>query len=270
MAVSTDSYFSNSIVGQMQIGADVDIYETNETPKYAVGQGFERADGNRYRYSHFGETTAVGTIVAADRSESEYAQNGAVGCTGSTRGGEIFAANAIDSRYMEVVITATASQFAGGYLSVYTGTGTGYTYRIKDNIATTSINGVAGHVYIDLYDPLYTAIDTTSGICITPSKYANLETADYTADAVVAGATVCGVTATDYAWICTRGNTTCLQGVQVATHGSLVFLSTNTAGAVCGASSPTASSTNLTQPFIGTMAAAGTNAGYSIVYLQIE
>ena len=70
MAVSSSSYFSNSIVGQPQVGADIDIYESSTSPKYAVGFGFTRADGCKYRYAHFGATTNRGVMVSTDLSET--------------------------------------------------------------------------------------------------------------------------------------------------------------------------------------------------------
>ena len=46
MTLPSAQYFSNAIVGQMQVGADVNLYRQDTAPKYAVGQGFTRGDGN--------------------------------------------------------------------------------------------------------------------------------------------------------------------------------------------------------------------------------
>lgn len=66
MAISTTGYFSNAIVGQPQAGADIDIHEVNSTPKFALGFGFTRSDGNKYRYVQLSAATSAGTLVSYD------------------------------------------------------------------------------------------------------------------------------------------------------------------------------------------------------------
>ena len=70
MAVSSSSYFNNAIVGQPQVGGDVDITETHTSPKYAVGQLWTRSDGAKFAYAHFGATTTQGRLCSQDISES--------------------------------------------------------------------------------------------------------------------------------------------------------------------------------------------------------
>ena len=83
MAVSSSSFFSNAIVGTPQVGADIDVYGSSTSPKFAVGFGFTRADGSKYRYSHFGAATNRGLCVSTDVSEIQqlYVDNGSIYCS---------------------------------------------------------------------------------------------------------------------------------------------------------------------------------------------
>ena len=272
MAVSANSYFSNSIIGIPQVGADIDIYESSTNPKYAVGFGFTRADGNKYRYCHFGALSNRGTMVATDVSESGLTKIENVGCTvalTTKKAGEIINPNAIGSRYMQLVITATADQFAGAYVAITTGVGAGFTYRIKGNTATSAATPVTGNIYLDLYDPIQVAIDSNSDIVIGGSAYANLEGAT-TTDKTPAGATVTNNTATSYGWITTAGITAVLQDANIGTIGAPVALSTNTTGAIMAVGSTSGTPSNLMLAQIGYLVEAGSSADYSLVYLTLE
>ncbi len=274
MAVSTSSYFSNSIIGSPQLGADIDIYESSSNPKYAVGFGFIRADGNKYRYCHFGALSNRGTLVSTDVSESGLTKIENIGCTVANttkKAGEIINPNAIGARYMQLVITATADQFAGAYLTVATGAGAGFTYRIAGNTATSAGNPVTGNIYMDLCDPIQVAIDSNSDIVIAGSAYANLEAAT-TTDAVPVGVTVTNNSASSYGFVTTGGVTGVLQDITIGTVGKPVFLSTQTAGDVMATAATliSTSSSFFTIPIVGYLVEAGSSADYSLVYLTLE
>ena len=71
MAISTSSYFSNSLVGVPQVGGEIisDIYATDTNPKIAIGTKFERQDGAVFRYAHFASQTSAGQVVASVASD---------------------------------------------------------------------------------------------------------------------------------------------------------------------------------------------------------
>lgn len=273
MAVSANSYFSNSIVGVPEIGGDIDLYQTDLTPKYALGFGFTRGDGNKYRYCHFGAVSQRGAVVAVDVSESgatKIVNVGASAATNTRRAGETFKPNYAGARYMQLVITATADQFAGGYITVTTGSGSGYTYRIVGNTATSDNVPATGHIYLDLADPIQTPIGDDSDIIIAGSRYANLEPAT-TTDPAVAGVVVTGNSASSYGWVCTGGLIGALQDVSIGTVGKPVFLSSNTTGAIqCKQSATSSTSNELVLPLLGYMVEAGSSADYSLVCLTLE
>lgn len=272
MAVSTDSYFSNAIVGTPQVGADIDIYDTGASPKYAVGFGFTRADGCKYRYCHFGAISNRGILVSTDVDESSliYRDDSrmvALVANYVTPAGETIAPNAIDARYMQVTITATANQFAGAYISITSGTGIGFTYRIKGNTATDDPS--TSDVRLDLYDKIVVAVDSNTGFQIAGNPYANLEIVDDSDDRLAAGATVTNNSATDYGWIQTRGVATVLQDAVLPATGDQVFVSSNTDGAIMG-SAILATSSNQTFGRVGYCVHPATATYYSCVFLELE
>ena len=174
MALSSSTYYSNGIVGQMMTGADVDITRADTAPKYPVGQGFTRADGNVYRYAHVGTATNAGKLVGPTTSSG-----------GATYGAAVVVASAyavavqaeypilpgqVGSHYVEVTIAAiAANKYQGGYMVTTRGTGLGETYRIVGNTATD--NPATGNLRIKLAEPLRVAVDATTGVIIVPSIF---------------------------------------------------------------------------------------------------
>ena len=140
MAVSTSSYFSNTSRGFMEAGFDFNPYESNSSPKLAVGTGVADQRGNVYRYSHFGAAVNAGVIVAQDYSESSQDESlNSVVAPASAQAvpNESISAGKIGSRFVEMTLSGiSADQFAGGDLCITSDTGAGFTYRIRGNTAT--------------------------------------------------------------------------------------------------------------------------------------
>lgn len=273
MAVSTSSYFSNAIVGTPGQGADVDLYQSSTLPKYQVGFGFTRGDGNVYHYGHFGALTNRGQVVsklASETNQTKIENVGALVANLTKQGGEIMNPNAIGSRYMQLVITATANQFAGGYLTVTTGNGAGFTYRIKGNDATSA--QVTGNTFLNLYDPVQVAIDSNSDIIIAGSPYADLFPAT---TVTITAATVAGVACTNnsagsYGFICTGGIIGALQDANTGTYGRNVYLSSTTVGAVQCMTATISVASYALYPQIGYIVEAGSSADYSLIMLNLN
>lgn len=67
----------------------------------------------------------------------------------------------------EASFTATTEDlYAGAYISVYGGTGLGYTYEIRSNSAFFDTD----EIYVDIYDGLVSALDATSNLEILLPK----------------------------------------------------------------------------------------------------
>ena len=268
MAVSANSYFSDSICGQTNVGSDFDVFDSSTTPKYTVGIGFVRGDGAQFRYGHFGEIVGRGALVSTDVSES--------GATAIHKAGALTAAliksgnssmnnNAIGSRYAQLVITATADQFAGAYLTISSATGFGFTYHVRGNDATSAT--VASNTIMELYEPIQVALDSNSQISIAGYPYANLESST-TGDCTAIGVSVQNQSAGSYGWVQTHGIVSVLQDIAVGTIGKPCTVSSNTGGAISAYTAVQNSNPNY--PLVGYLVEAGSSGGYSLVYLQLE
>lgn len=204
MAVTHTSYFGNAIVGQPMVGSDYNVYELHTSPRYAVGTGFQRSDGNCYRYVHYGLAVSKGQVVATDVSESSITGTNCISnpTSAGTVDWEKINQGAVGSHYVQTTLTLSNNQVAGGYLIIQGGTGEGHAYRIRGN---TSWAGTTCR--IELWDKIKVALDQTSDPTIIGSPYANLEPATTTPDYMVVGVAVTNATKDNYGWICTRGIT---------------------------------------------------------------
>ena len=229
MATTQTSYFTNAIVGQPMVGADYDIYEDHSTPRYAVGTGFIRGDGNRYRYCHFGAAVDWGAVVATDNSESTETYTN-VCIAPATAGAEAGSTNinkgAIGSHYIRGNFTFSNNQMAGGYAVIVSGAGAGFTYRIKGNPSTSG----ASAIDVQLEEPLVEAVSTDTDIMFIGNSYANLEDSTSSTDWRAVGVVTRGHSAASYGWICTRG----VIGVEINANvtGGNFLLAAGTAGTV--------------------------------------
>ena len=262
MAVSTNSYFSNSLQGVPQVAGEVDIFANDASPKFPIGYKLETADGRVFRYSHFGAAVEhAGVVVSSDVSESATVENGLT--TVAPASAAVTTDGTTGYKFIEVTAAAvTADQYAGGYLTVIAGTGRGYTYRIKGNTACGLPDGPAsGNFRLELYDKIQATLNAASDINVIACKYANLEAALVGTDEVPAGITTRGMTSAYYGWIQTKGPaavlvntaTTCAIGdILVLT----AVLGAGQAGAVATMGQYTTSDAGhneyVTEPIVGT------------------
>lgn len=281
MALSSSTYYTNSIVGQMMVGTDVDVTAAHSAPKYPVGQGFIRADGNVFRYCHVGTATNAGQLIGPTTSSG-----------GATYGAAVIVPSAsavveqseypiqpgqAGSHFVEVTISSiAANKYAGSYLVVTRGTGLGETYRIKGNTATNT--PATGNLHIQLYEPLKNALLGGQGIIIVPSMFTDCTVTAITA-AQVTGVLMSTTTSTNlWAWVCTRGIVGCQEdGTNTVVAGQQIMASPVTAGAYASvrAGNSTIGQTMLFNlPIIGysiTPAAAGSASNRNgAICLQLE
>jgi hypothetical protein len=274
MAVSADSVFSNAIVGQMMTGADVDIYQIDDLPKFPIGQGFTRADGAKFRYIAAGAATNRGVIVAQDYSESSENDADQIIVAPSSTYQMPDEPNgtypgSINSRYVIITLASvTADQFAGGYLHTTDDVGEGYAYRIKGNTATD--DPVSGNFRLALYDKIQVALTATTDHAITGNMYANVETAGTGTDGLACGVTCASLTATEpYGWVQTYGVATVLCDTAGAA-GGMAILSQSVAGSYTPGYLTATSGANLAFPRIGYIITPGDTTGHGVIFLQLE
>lgn len=235
MTLNTTRYFNNSIVGAPLVGADINIYETHANPKYNVGFGFTRADGNRYRYGYANAGVAAGLVVAPTFASSGVATFDNVvilPASANAVPGETILPGRTGSRYIEITMSSvTANQFAGGYFIVEDGSGKGYSYRIKGNTATGT--PATATFRMELYEPIKSNLSDDSDCTITPCLWNDLVVADQQTTNVMAAGVSCSTTTSDkpYGWFCTKG----IIGVKqqgTITLGQALMVSLTTAGSV--------------------------------------
>jgi hypothetical protein len=262
MAVSTDTYFNNAMVGQTQVGGGQKVCQSSASPAFAVGTMFIRSDGNIFRYTHFGAATVAGAAVATDISESCLADtdNSVIAPASAVSvAGETMKPGAIGSHYIQMTVASvTADQYAGGYLVVTDDTGEGHTYRVKGNTATD--DPVTGDILINLWEPIRVALDATSDVAIQGCRWANVEPAT-TTDYDCCGVSMTAQDAGDYGWVCSKGVVGYLDAGG-NTAGQALAVS-----ATAGALSDKAAATEVT---VGRCLLAGDDTGFGVMYINVD
>jgi len=229
MALSSLRRFSKGIVGMGgSTAGQFNKFEQSANPRYHVGYKVELANGDVYRYVHFGATVNRGVLVAGDISETSVADTdnsiiapaSAVTTTDGTLG----------SRFIQVTIASvTANQFAGAKFITTDDVGEGYTYDIVGNTATGT--PASGDIRIELLQPLQVAVDNTTDFAIQANRYHNVEILT-TTDEDPAGVSCATITAADnYGWIQTKGIVGILQDGTM-TSGCPIQTSDGVSGAV--------------------------------------
>lgn len=272
MAISTSTnYYSNAIVGQPMAGADIDVHERNTTPKFAVGFGFMRADGNVYRYYQAGAAIASpGVLIGTTATNNNLASVDALvvaPATATNVGNEMVKPGAVGSYYVQVTLTTVAAnQFAGGTLAITKDTGKGYSYRIRGNTATGDPSSTTFR--LELFDKIKVALDNTSDIAISATKYANLSVNAFVLGSTsnIVGIAQAAMSDGNYGWALTRGIGACLASAADTAYGAVIVVASAT-----GTYIQTNTTSHLAFQRIGTTvvpAAAGLQ--YGIVNVSLE
>jgi len=133
---------------------------TNYDPSIKFGDVGSTYDGRFYAYAFNSSAVALnaGYTVQAAAIVANH-----VGRT-------LTVAAALGATTVSVPLGATAAtlgQYKQGYLTVVSGTGIGYNYRILTNTAAA----LSTSTTVTLVDPLLAALDTTSVVDLTPNPY---------------------------------------------------------------------------------------------------
>ena len=164
--------------------------QESETQKYPLGARLAYTDGRVFRY------TENGAVALAAGKINSCVDDGA------EREDTLTVAAAAGARQVTytAVGTITENQYAGGILCVVDGTGQGLQYKIESHLAITA----AATGVINLYDPILTALDTTTDVMLVKSPYKSVVVAP---DQIVlpTGVAPIPVTASYFFWNQTRG-----------------------------------------------------------------
>ena len=230
-------------------GTKPGIYAESSTPKHAIGEKVELADGRCFRYVYTAAAINPGLLVSQDVSATAIVESD----------GKLTAASAgaTEVTYTDsgTVGSATANQYAGGYLHITDDAGEGHQYRIKSNTAASS-----NAVTFTLYDGLVVAVTTDTDVGVTGSLYHNVVGATAGTDGIIAGVTTRGLTSNYYGWVQTAGVATILADGSIAIYDNLT-LSDGVAGAVQLKDAET-------EPLVGYATFAPDNTGHVGVVIQ--
>ena len=230
-------------------GTKQGIYEESSTPKHAIGEKVELADGRCFRYVYTAAAINPGLLVSQDVSATAIVESD----------GKLTAASAgaTEVTYTDsgTVGSATADQYAGGYLHITDDAGEGHQYRIKSNTAASS-----NAVTFTLYDGLVVAVTTDTDVGVTGGLYYNVVGATAGTDGIIAGVTTRGLTSNYYGWVQTAGIATVLADGSIAIGDNLT-LSDGVAGAVQLKDAET-------EPLVGFATFAPANTGHVGVAIQ--
>ena len=230
-------------------GTKQGIYAESSTPKHAIGEKVELADGRCFRYVYTAAAINPGLLVSQVVSATAIVESD----------GKLTAASAgaTEVTYTDsgTVGSATANQYAGGYLHITDDAGEGHQYRIKSNTAASS-----NAVTFTLYDGLVVAVTTDTDVGVTGSLYHNVVGATAGTDGVIAGVTTRGLTSNYYGWVQTAGVATILADGSIAIYDNLT-LSDGVAGAVQLKDAET-------EPLVGYATFAPDNTGHVGVVIQ--
>lgn len=124
----------------------------------------------------------------------------------------------------------TANEYQLGYAVVVDGTGAGQTLQIQSHLAQAT---TTGNVQINLADAPNTALDTTSKVSLVfqPGNGVVVHPASASTNSP-RGVTMYPVTATNYAYLLSKGAVSCLSDSGSAANGLAISPSTGTAGAI--------------------------------------
>ena len=284
MAISTSTYFSNSLVGVPQVAGEfVDVLESTANPKFAVGTKFERQDGAVFRYAHFGAACTGGQVLCTVNTDVSYVQlTSSVISTSSTYQQNVepigVYPNGIGSRFIalsSVIKTCTNNDYTGGYIvasphkndGVYVNS-TGVTYRIKKSDATTTSSPY--YTKFELYDKLVATIPTSALISIAGNKFSDIApgTAAAVGNNLPAGVATRNQTADYFGWVQTRGiGGVLIEGAAGGSAGDIAVLST---GMVGGAQVVALATTlGVAKNILGTLVQASSGSTFGLIDIGI-
>lgn len=124
--------------------------------------------------------------------------------------------------------TATANQYADGYLVITVTPGEGYMYQISSHAAISSSTAFVAN----LKDAIQVALTTASNVDMISNPYKNIVVNPTTATSAPVGAAVFPVTAAYFGWIQDGGPASLLVDDQTVVVGTNVAASNQAAGAI--------------------------------------
>ena len=177
-------------------GSPQSIYETSTTCHHKVGTRGYFDDGRVFYYArNSGAALAPGKLTQAEDIASTQVN------LATTAAG----VGSYEVTVTPGALTASAGDFAEGYLIVNDVTGEGMTYKIAEAPAVTASTAFT----VKLYDPLVVALTSTSQCCVIKNPWQDLVIAGANQDNLSVGiptiTIAAGSTTKNYGWVQTWG-----------------------------------------------------------------
>lgn len=171
---------------------DLDPYKVSTVQEHQLGARAESSDGRIFRY-----VKAAGAIIPGDVAVSPAIDAAEINMAVTSAA----AIGATSITFTHAATTATANEYAEGYVIVSGGTGLGQILKIDSHAALTS-DGTGS--IINLQDPVRTALDTTSTIDLERNPFLDV-VATASSVTVPAGGALTTFADNDFGWLQTRG-----------------------------------------------------------------
>uniref|UniRef100_A0A6M3LMF9 Uncharacterized protein n=1 Tax=viral metagenome TaxID=1070528 RepID=A0A6M3LMF9_9ZZZZ len=190
MTTSSNMY-GEALKGYGPVPPKQGIYEISETQKAVLGQRLEFADGRIFRYAKAGATDlAPGKLCKAGVVNNANCLNDIMA-----------AAVTVGSKSLTLVTSSAVTTGAEGWLQINDVDGEGIMYKIEKTAANATTSTSTD---ITLYDPIATALTTSSQGTIIFNSYEQVEVCSAITD-IILGVPPVTVTAEYYFWIQTWG-----------------------------------------------------------------
>lgn len=222
-----------------------------DTPSTVGGLGIT-SDGRRFR---LGFNNTASTALATNKNSQGPVQSSSFSL--GTVSAQSIGDTSITYTFAGGAATVAASLFAGGLLSIVTGTGSVQTLQIKGNAAVTSSTTVV----LQLQDPIYIATSAAATANIWQNPYSAVIICPTALTGTVTGVNQVAIPAQQYGWFLTGGLGTCL-GQGTTTQGLDMAISASVAGALAVAAATTQRIASADQ--------AGADTLYTFVNMRID
>ncbi len=223
---------------------------------FSLGCKITDTEGCEYRYARFAGNLTRGQVAMATAPVAAHA--------GLVIAAAVTVSTALPFSTPVTTITLTngatavvANEYAGGEVTVVTGTSLGYTYQIESNSAAAA----SGVITLTLVTPVQVDIPALSTLTLTKNRFDNVIVASTSAVEVL-GVVAGDVTSGQYGFVQVKGPAAVIAGAGV-TAGFALKASTTTAGSVENASAVTGQT-------LGTAIAAITSGNAGLVNLNIS
>jgi hypothetical protein len=202
LVLPRDDVFDAS--GKDLLTANVDIYDIDAAAnqRYPVGTQL-RTGYNLFRYCEFGETTAAGDVVDAEAPDGAHDDLNPTGTGTNPFNNGVAVSNAAGATVFSFSdsLTLVVNEYTGGWCTIETDTGQGYSYPIlRNTVAAGAANGA-----IEIQFGLAVAIDSTSDVKLNKQKYKEVVQGNVTQLGRSAGVSVAIGADNSFGWLCTGG-----------------------------------------------------------------